>query len=110
APLKNVVSHDKIRYQNDNTLQGGPRKHKTELRKHSPNGEMRPPPVKRQVSHGAIKTQSSTRPISKDVTHPKTIADTADHQLGVKVPRAIIYRRKDQNEMTSTIQTDTNQM
>ncbi|VDI42692.1 Hypothetical predicted protein [Mytilus galloprovincialis] len=67
APLKNVVSHDKIRYQNDNTLQGGPRKHKTELRKHSPNGEMRPPPVKRQVSHGAIKTQSSTRPISKDI-------------------------------------------
>ncbi|XP_076088128.1 uncharacterized protein LOC143058504 [Mytilus galloprovincialis] len=65
APLKNVVSHDKIRYQNNNALRGGP-KHQPPLRKQSSNGEIRPPPVKRKVSNDAIKTQSSTRSISKD--------------------------------------------
>ncbi|CAG2194951.1 unnamed protein product [Mytilus edulis] len=67
APLKKVVSnYDQIRYQNNNALQGRPSKHQPELRKQSSNRDIRPPPVKRMVSNDAVKTQSSTRTISKD--------------------------------------------
>ncbi|XP_052079309.1 uncharacterized protein LOC127717627 [Mytilus californianus] len=66
APLDHVVPHDKIRYQNNNALQGGPSKHQSQLRKQSSKGDIRPPPVKRQVSNGAFKTQPLARPTSKD--------------------------------------------